>query len=614
MAMVTIARHLGLEVFATASPGKHHVLTRMGLDETHVASSRTGQFEQQFLAVTGGRGMDIVLNSLTGELTDAGLRLLPRGGVFIELGKAGLRDPVRIARDHPGVTYRAFDLTWVNPDRLGQILAQATGLLASGELAMPPVRAWDVRRAPEALRFMSQARHVGKLVLVIPPDPASPRRAGTALVTGGTGMLGALVAAHLATTKRAAYVVLASRSGPASKGAPKLAADLAGSGVGVQVTACDVADRDALAALLAGIAADRPLTMVVHTAGVIDDGTIGSLTPAQVDAVMRPKADAAWYLHELTQAADLEGFVLFSSTSAAFGGGGQGNYAAANAFLDGLASYRRSRGLSAVSLAWGMWDGVGGMAGRLSEDYRAKIARGGMAALTAQEGLALLDAAWSRDEALLVAALLDVTGLRAQAARGIAVPALWRGLVGGSARPVAAVARTAESLRQRLEQMPQAEQDTAVLELVVAQVTAVLGYGSPALVQTDREFRDLGFDSLTAIELRNGLAAAAGLRLPATLVFDYPTPVALSRYLRAEIVQDEAGMALPVLAELDKLESLISAVAAGQLARVTARLETLLAKSKIVQSQATGSAADTGLVDATAAELFELIDSEFGKR
>jgi acyl carrier protein len=324
---------------------------------------------------------------------------------------------------------------------------------------------------------------------------------------------------------------------------------------------------------------------------------------------MRPKASAAWHLHQLTQDADLEGFVLFSSTSGAIGGGGQGNYAAANTLLDGLASYRRSRGLTASSIAWGMWGGDGGMAGRLGDGYRAKVARGGMVELTAETGMALLDAALDRDEALLVAALLDVTGMRAQAARGGEVPTLWRSLAGGTARPMASATRSADSLRQRLEAMPQAAQAAAVLELVVAQAAAVLGFGSPAQVQADREFRDLGFDSLTAIELRNGLASATGLRLPATLVFDYPTPVTLARYLRAEIVQDTEATALPVLAELDRLESLIAAVTAAQRTQVTARLEALLAKSK-------ASAGQEGpeLGEATAEELFELIDTEFGKR
>ena len=162
----------------------------MGLDEAHVASSRDGGFEAAFLAATGGAGMDIVLNALAGELTDASLRLLPRGGTFVEMGKTDLRDPARVAADHPGVAYRAFDVGEAGPDRLGEILAEVTGLLAAGELAAAPVRCWDVRRAGEAFRFMSQARHTGKIVLTIPPDPAAPREPGTVLVTGGTGALG----------------------------------------------------------------------------------------------------------------------------------------------------------------------------------------------------------------------------------------------------------------------------------------------------------------------------------------------------------------------------------------------------------------------------------------
>ena len=189
-AAVTIARYLGLEVFATASPGKHQVLRAMGLDEAHIASSRDAGFEAGFLAGTGGAGVDIVLNALAGELTDASLRLLPRGGVFVEMGKTDVRDAGEVAAAHPGVAYKAFDVNDAGPDRLGEILAAVTGLLAAGVLEAAPVRCWDVRRAPEAFRFMSQARHTGKIVLTVPPDPAAPRVPGTALVTGGTGTLG----------------------------------------------------------------------------------------------------------------------------------------------------------------------------------------------------------------------------------------------------------------------------------------------------------------------------------------------------------------------------------------------------------------------------------------
>ena len=434
-----------------------------------------------------------------------------------------------------------------DPGRLGQALAQVAGLLAAGELDPLPVRAWDVRRAPEAFRFMSQARHVGKVVLTIPPDPAAPRQAGTVLVTGGTGTLGGLVAGHLAVTGRARDLVLASRSGPAAPDVAALAASLAARGTGVRVTTCDTADRTALAGLLAGIRAGSPLTWVVHAAGVLDDGVTGSLTPARVDAVMRPKADAAWHLHELTQDIDLQEFVLFSSGAATFGNAGQGNYAAGNAFLDALAARRRAAGLTGVSLAWGLWADASAMTGHLSVGDKARMAGGGVAALAAEEGLALLDAALSRDDALLVPARLDVAGLRARATRAENVPTMLRGLVpltGASARSSAVsasgagVAGAVETLRRQLAGRPGPERDRVLLGLVRAHVAAVLGHASPEAVEPGRAFSEIGFDSLTALKLRNQLAAATGLRLPATVVFDYPAPVMLAAFLRAELLGD----------------------------------------------------------------------------
>jgi acyl transferase domain-containing protein/NADPH:quinone reductase-like Zn-dependent oxidoreductase/acyl carrier protein len=614
MAAVTIARHLGLEVYGTASPGKHGVLAAMGLDAAHIASSRTADFEQQILTATGGAGVDIVLNALAGELTDASLRLLPRGGTFIEMGKTDLRDAGQVARQHPGVTYRAFETGEAGPERLAQILDQVTGLLAGGQLAMPPVRAWDVRQAREAFRFMSQARHAGKIVLTIPPRPRAPRAAGTVLVTGGTGLLGGLVARHLASTGRARNVLLASRSGPAAPGAAGLVADLARNGTGVQVAACDAGDRAALAGLLAAVPADSPLTMVVHAAGVIDDGVTGSLTPARVDAVMRPKADAAWHLHELTRGMDLDAFVLFSAAAATFGGAGQGNYAAANAFLDGLASYRRAAGLPAISLAWGLWATASAMTGHLGSSERARIGRGGMIALTAETGLALLDAAVDRDEAQLVAARLDVAGLRARAAQGQDVPPLWRGLVGGVARPAAAAAAgadadAADGLRRRLAGLPVADRDTLLLDLVRAHAAAVIGHASAEGVEPDRSFRELGFDSLTAVELRNRLNAATGLQLPATLVFDYPTPAVLCQYLLAQ-TSDQVTEYPPIMAELDKLESALSGIAekGDEKSRVIMRLEALV---RDLRTGTTNNVSTYHEIDeATDEQIFDLLDKE----
>ncbi|GAA2477703.1 hypothetical protein GCM10010276_12490 [Streptomyces longisporus] len=538
MAAVQIARHLGAEVFATASPAKWPVLELMGLDAGHIASSRDAGFEARFLEATGG--VDVVVNSLTGELIDASLRLLPRGGAFVEMGATDLRDADTVAAEHPGVTYRPFNLAEAGPEGLGEMLGRISALMAGGALSLLPVRAWDVRRAREAFRFMSQAKHTGKMVLTIPSAPHTG--AASALVTGGTGTLGALVARHLAATGRADSVVLTSRSGAGAPGVAELVAQLAESGTSVQVAACDAADRDALATLLAGIPAEAPLRIVIHTAGVLDDGTIGSLTADRVAAVMRPKVDGAWNLHELTRHLDLDHFVLFSSGSSVFSSPGQGNYVAANAFLDALATRRRAAGLPASSLAWGLWADTSALTGQLTEAERARMNRGGAVALSAEEGLALLDVALARDEAVLVPARWDIAGMRAQAARSAEVPPLWRALVGaGTGRRTAASGSTgagADSLRRQLAGMAEQDRRRMLMDLVRTHAAAVLGHATVDAIAPTRAFTDLGFDSLTAVEMRNRLSGVTGLRLPATLVFDYPSPIALAAHLRAELVGD----------------------------------------------------------------------------
>ncbi|MBV6699439.1 SDR family NAD(P)-dependent oxidoreductase [Kitasatospora aureofaciens] len=413
--------------------------------------------------------------------------------------------------------------------------------MAAGELTRIPVRAWDVRRAREAFRFMQQARHTGKLVLTIPTAPLEFGRSGkSALVTGGTGTLGGLVAKHLVTTGRADGLVLTGRSGPAAPIAAALAAELATLGARVQIVACDAADRDALAAVMARVPAEAPLTTVVHTAGVLDDATIASLTPERVATVMRPKADGAWNLHELTQGMDLEHFVLFSSAAATFSSPGQGNYVAANAFLDALAADRRAAGLPGTSLAWGMWAEASALTGQLSDSERARINRGGIAALGADEGLALLDLALARDEAMLVPAKLDLAGLRAQAARSAEVPPLWRALVSGGAgrRSAASGGVGADSLHQQLAGLAEQDRMRLLTDLVRSHVAAVLGHTSAEAIESTRAFTDLGFDSLTAVELRNRLSTATGLRLPATLVFDYPNPTELAAFLLEKLLPE----------------------------------------------------------------------------
>jgi NAD(P)-dependent dehydrogenase (short-subunit alcohol dehydrogenase family)/acyl carrier protein len=330
--------------------------------------------------------------------------------------------------------------------------------------------------------------------------------------------LGALVARYLAE-RGAERLLLVSRRGGEAEGAQELQAGLAELGCEARLVACDVAEREQLVGLLESIPAEFPLTAVVHTAGVLEDGVIETLDAQQLERVLRPKLDAAVFLHELTERAGVREFVLFSSAAAAVGSPGQGNYAAANAFLDALAQHRRARGLPAVSLAWGLWAQPSGMTGGLSETDRLRMARAGMSPLSERQGLELFELAQSMARAVVLPMRLDGGALRAQARDGM-LPPLLRGLVRVPARRAQ---DAAGSLARRLAGMPESEWEGVVLELVRAEIAVVLGHMSSAHIDPDVDFLELGFDSLAAVELRNRLATVTGLRLPPTLTFDYRT-------------------------------------------------------------------------------------------
>ncbi|WNE96626.1 type I polyketide synthase [Streptomyces luomodiensis] len=459
--------------------------------------------------------------------------------------------------------------------------ATATGLIRSAQSENPGrIVLVDLDGHPDSLTALPAALESGEQELAVRQGavktprlarttaPATDREPfafdadGTVLITGAGGMLGNLFARHLVTERGVRRLLLVSRRGDQAPGAAELSAELAESGAEVRWAACDVADRDALAEVLAAMTAEHPLTGVVHTAGVLDDGVIGSLTPERVERVLRPKVDAAWNLHELTRDLDLSAFVLFSSAAGVFGGAGQGNYAAGNAFLDALAQHRRAQGLPATSLAWGLWAEPSGMAGELDEAELDRLRRGGAAAITADMGLELFDAAQGSDEALLVPLPLDMAALRVQAGAGM-LPPLFRGLVRVPPRRAAQAAAAARSgaLARQLAGVPDAEAEGIVLDLVRAQVAAVLGYAGPEAVEPQRAFSEIGFDSLTAVELRNRLTAASGVRLPATLIFDYPNPVALAAYLRAEAQGSQADTGAPVVAATAGADEPIAIVA-----------------------------------------------------
>ncbi|MER5556558.1 SDR family NAD(P)-dependent oxidoreductase [Streptomyces sp. NPDC002793] len=609
MAAVQLARHLGLEIHGTASPGKWR---DTGLPDGRLSSSRTLDFEARVTDATGGRGVDVVLNSLEGPFIDASLRLLAPGGRFVEMGKTDIRDPLQVAAGRPGVRYGVFDLMSTDRGRIAEIFTEIIALFDQGALELLPITAWDLRDAAEAFRFMGRGRHIGKNVLTLPAalDPD-----GTVLITGGTGALAGLLARHLVAEHGVRHLLLAGRSGPAAPGADRLAAELTEAGATVRIEACDVSDRDALAALLTDL--HHPLTGVVHAAGILDDGVIGSLTPERADRVLRPKADAAVHLDELTERQDLAMFVLFSSVAATFGSAGQGSYSAANAVLDAVAHRRRVRGTAGQSLSWGLWETESGMAGGLGRRERDRAATAGV--IGEEHGMALFDAAIGLPHAHLVPVALDLTQLREQA-KHHPVPALLRGLVRAPAERARSGAATPRDLAADLARLPEPEQRRTVLDLVRAHAATVLGYEGPDAIAADLAFTKLGFDSLTGVELRNRLTAATTLRLTASLVFEHPTPAVLAEHLWSELVRStdpEQARTAAVLTELDRLEAAVGRLTGPGVedAAVAGRLRALLARvTESERNTAGGQAAAVAdrLEDASAGDVFDFIDKELG--
>ncbi|WP_122508768.1 type I polyketide synthase, partial [Mycobacterium innocens] len=620
MAAVALARYWGAEVFATASVGKWDTLRAMGFDDDHIADSRTFDFEEKFRKATGGGGVDLVLNSLAGEFVDASLRLLAPGGCFIEMGKTDLRDPRAVTEQYRGVGYRAFDLMEAGPDLIAQMLSEVLGLLSNRTLKPLPVRAFDVRCAQQAYRYVSQARHVGKVVLTIPQGPAarSVLHGGSVVITGGTGMAGAAVARHLVDRYGVGHVVLVSRTGEHAPGVADLVAQLQQGGAQVSVAACDVADRDALKAVLTELPDKFPLKGVFHAAGVLDDAVIASLTPSRVEAVLKAKVDGAWNLHQLTRDVDLAAFVMFSSMAGIAGAPGQGSYAAANAFLDGLAAYRRERGLAGLSVAWGLWEQPSTMTRHLGERDFARMKQAGLDRLTTEHALQLLDSALLSDRPVVVAAQLNTAVMTANAE----VLPLWRELVTRPSRRVIDSTGTPASmpdLISRLQSLSPEQRHRELVDVIITNAATVLGHSSAVDIDAHKPFQDLGFDSLTAVELRNRIKAATGMTLSPTLIFDYPTPAALAEHLAQQL-----DSAVPVLADerpdrlarfddvARELDTLVNRPdwTSEEKDQVSDRLRAMLA------GLATPSAAivshDADITTASESELFAILDEELG--
>ncbi|MEU7630024.1 type I polyketide synthase [Nocardia sp. NPDC049220] len=431
---------------------------------------------------------------------------------------------------------------------------------------------------------------------------------GTVLITGGTTGLGAVVARYLVAAHGVEHLLLVSRRGEAAAGVAELVAELTGMGAETRVAACDVGDRASLAAVLDSIGTEHPLTAVIHSAGVVDDATIEKLTPEQVDRVLVPKVDGALNLDDLTREHNLAAFVMFSSVAAILGAPGQGNYAAANSFLDGLASTRKAAGLPAVSVAWGPWSQDIGMTGHLDRTAVARLERLGIKVLGAAEGIALLDAAMVGDEPVVACVEFDKPTLAAQVRAGRLSDVL-SGLVPARARRVSTGSGSAGGLAQRLAATPAEERDALISGFVREHAAAVLGHPSPTAIDPDTPFSELGFDSLGGVELRNRLAEAAGIKLPSTLVFDYPTATAVAKLLRSRLDVATAGSAVDD--QVASLRSLLATMSSVEdKTRLAERIRAALADALAPPESATRD--DRVAVEAasSADELFALIDQQ----
>ncbi|MEV5989696.1 SDR family NAD(P)-dependent oxidoreductase, partial [Streptomyces sp. NPDC052051] len=582
-----------------------------------LATSETGEADTEVpgaVAAATSRLLELLRSWLSDEAwADSRLVLVTRNALAvtpddaaIDLVSAPLWGLARTAQSENPGRVLLLDIDKV-PDSLpGALLARSA---SEPQLALRHDKLYAPRftRVPEGDRA---ERERGTTA----PTPAVHFDAeATVLISGGTGTLGALTARHLVTEHGVRHLLLTSRSGPNAEGAADLHAELTALGATVTITACDTADRDAVSALLDTIPDTHPLTAVIHTAGTTDDGILTTLDGSQLARVLRPKVDAAWNLHQLTLQHDLKAFLLYSSVSGTLGTAGQANYAAANAFLDALAHHRHTLGLPATSLAWGLWADSSGVSGHLDAADIARIGRSGIAPMSAEEGLALLDASLTDGRALLFPFRPDLTAVRTAAAAGTA-PALWHGLVRVPVQQsTQRAARDAdEQLAGRLSALPVEERRAAVLDLVRSRAASVLGHRDASAVDPEQGLLDLGFDSLMAVEFRNQLGALTGLRLPTTLVFDHPSAAAVAERLTA-LLAPETEDAPPALAELDRLESLLTSLPADEeeRARIGDRLQSLLWKWRELQGSTDSTDADD-LDDITDDEMFEALDKELG--
>jgi len=531
LAAVQIARRIGAEIIATCgSQEKKAYLNSIGVQ--HVLGSRTLDFAEGVMTLTGGRGVDVVLNSLAGEFIEKTVGVVARNGRFVEIGKTGWT-PEQVAKVRPDIAYTVVD--WgvaarETPETVRPMLTAVLEAVGRGEYLPLPARTFAVTEVVEAFRYMAQARHIGKVLVTHQPPSDLVRADATYLVTGGLSGLGLLVAEWLAS-RGARHLVLMARSQPSSDTLAVLDR-LRGQGVLIAVLRADVASDDLDRQLTGVLSGLPPLAGVVHSAGVLDDGALVQQDWTRFERVMAPKVTGTWNLHRFTEAKPLDFFITFSSVASVFGSAGQANHSAANSFMDALVHERRRRGLPGMSINWGVWSGVGA-AVRHGVDTRA--GERGVGLIDPPRGLAMLEQLMRENPVQVTVCPVDWDRYTRQFT---STPPFLSALVSAPSRP----ARRAEPEPSRpalLDELMAAAPEgrsRLVLQHVRRIAQRVLGLGENKAIEVRQPLNELGLDSLMAVELRNALGTAVGRTLPATLLFDYPTIEALSNYLGREVL------------------------------------------------------------------------------
>lgn len=535
LAAIQLAQRAGAEVFATAgSEAKHAYLRSIGVQ--HIMSSREPGFAEEIMRITNGEGVNIVLNSLADDFIPQSFSVLGAGGCFLEIGKRGVWTDEQVQAQFPGISYYVYDLTMLllsDPDYIPNMLRMLLDRFASGELVPTPIQTFPLESVVDAFRFMARARHIGKLVIT---QNALPTFTGfepdaAYLVTGGLGGLGLKVAEWMVESG-ARNLVLAGRRAPSAETQAVITA-LEAEGARVVTAQADISDYDQAAAMLADIAHNLPpLRGVIHAAGVLADGALVQQEWANFEKVLAPKVSGAWNLHLLTEALPLDFFVLFSSGSAVMGAAGQGNYAAANAFLDGLAHYRAARGLPGLSINWGAWSEVG-MAATLSEKQQERLHAQGLRMIAPDQGVQVLEQLMRGLLAQVAVIPADRQYWNSPEVVQAAFP-LLKSLVKAAPADADSEQVGSESIHQRILQAPVDERGNLLRDFLRRQIAAVIGMSADALDEA-LSITSLGIDSLMAVEIRNRLDKNLGLNMTVATILEGPSVLQMVDQLQGQL-------------------------------------------------------------------------------